>query len=121
MFEMMNELARRMESELTVYPALNLWEDAERFVVEAEVPGVKAEAVDIQLLDGTLFLKVTREAEPANYLRRERFAGTFQRTLDLPSGLDADRVDASLKDGVLTITLPKAEAAKPRRVPVKLS
>jgi HSP20 family protein len=54
-------------------------------------------------------------------LRRERFAGTFQRTLDLPSGLDADRVDASLKDGVLTITLPKAEAAKPRRVPVKLS
>lgn len=121
MFELMNELARRMETDLPVYPALNLWEDADRFVVEAELPGVKPEAVDIQVVDGVLTLKASRETPDAAYLRRERMSGAFVRSIELPAGVDADRVEAALRDGILTITLPKAEAAKPRRIPVKLS
>lgn len=119
MFELVNELARRMESGLPVYPALNLWEDAERFIVEAELPGVKPEAVDVQVVDGALTLKAVRENEAAAFLRRERMSGAFARTIELPAGVDAERVEASLRDGVLTIILPKAEAAKPRRIPVK--
>jgi HSP20 family protein len=123
MFELMNELARRMDAGIAVYPPVNLWEDADRYVLEAELPGVKAEAVEVAVVDGVLSIKGARDAgapEAGGFLRRERICGAFARSIELPPGVDSTAVQASLREGLLTVTLPKAEAAKPRRVPVKV-
>ena len=124
MFDLMNELARRIEEQGSVFPALNLWEDAERFVLEAELPGVKADGLDVSVVDDVLSIKGTRPvpaSETGGFLRRERRSGGFVRTIGLPAGVNASGVEATLRDGLLTVTLPKAEAAKPRRIPVKVS
>lgn len=105
-------------------PALNLWEEGDALKIEAELPGVKAEQIDISVVGGELALKVERpEIEQADvtYHRRERPVGAFTRVLRLPVEVDGDRVQADLRDGVLTITLPKAEVAKPRKIDVKAS
>jgi len=100
-------------------PAVNLWEEDDSLVAELEVPGVKSDQVDVSVVGAELSLKIERperQPEGATYHRRERPAGTFTRVLRLPCEVDADRVEAELKDGVLTIRLPKAEAAKPRKI-----
>jgi HSP20 family protein len=105
------------------YPALNAWEDAESFYVEAELPGLALADLEIALTEtDTLTIKGQRQ-EPAleagSWHRRERAFGTFERTLTLPGAVDAERVEASLKLGVLTIKLPKAPELKPRKIEVK--
>ena len=102
-------------------PAVNIWEENDVLFVELEVPGVKREEVDISVAGGELSLKVERpevEQEGAVYHRRERRAGSFRRVLRLPFDIDSDRVEAELRDGLLTISLPKADNAKPRKIPV---
>lgn len=124
MFDLMNQLARQIESHVGVFPALNLWEDADRYVLEAELPGIKADGVEVSVVDDVLTLQGTRPAaapEAGGFLRRERAAGAFARSIQLPAGVDASQVEATLRDGVLTVVLPKAETAKPRRIPVKVS
>jgi HSP20 family protein len=103
-------------------PAMNVWEEADALKVEAELPGVKADQIDVAVAGGELTLKVDRpvgEQADVTYHRRERAAIGATRTLRLPVEVNADRVQADLSNGVLTITLPKAEAAKPRRINVK--
>ncbi len=102
-------------------PALNVWEEGDVLKVEAELPGVRPDDLEISVVGGELTLKVGRpgvEQADVKYHRRERSAGTFARVLRLPIEVDVDRVQADLRNGVLTITLPKTEAAKPRKINV---
>lgn len=105
------------------YPALDLWQDAENIYVEAELPGLELNDLEIYVTGGNqLTLKGKREApavEEGTWHRRERSFGTFTRALTLPSDVDAEKVEAALKNGVLTITLPKVEKEKPRQITVK--
>jgi HSP20 family protein len=106
-----------------VYPALNLSDDGNNFYVRAELPGVKADSLDISVVEGQLLLRGERKIEPeeerAGYHRREREAGFFRRTIALPTRVDPGKVSASMKNGVLTVMLPRAEEAKPRKISVK--
>jgi len=106
-----------------VYPGLNLTEEGDNFLVRAELPGVKGENLDVSVVEGQLVIrgerKIEAEGEEINYHRREREAGFFRRTIGLPSKVAPDKVSASMKNGVLTITLPKSEEAKPRKIAVK--
>lgn len=102
-------------------PAVNMWQRADCLIVEAEVPGLKSDDVEIAVVGDQLTLKIERpedERKDVVYHRRERPAGSFSRVLRLPTDVDPNRVEAELRDGVLTITLPKAESAKPRKIQV---
>jgi len=103
------------------WPALNTWEDGEAAYVEAELPGMTMDDVEVYVLGRELTVSGERKiAEPqgAAWHRRERSQGRFSRTLALPWDIDADRVEARLQDGVLSIKLPKAETSKPKKVKV---
>jgi len=104
-------------------PAVDLYEDKDSVVVRAELPGMKKEDIEISLHDGVLTLSGERKAEEkykgATACRSERFVGRFQRTLTLPTAVNGDKVSATYSDGILTVTLPKAEEAKPKHIPVK--
>lgn len=105
-------------------PAVNVWEQGDALLVEMELPGIKSDQLDISVTGDELSVKIHRpEVEQADitYLRRERPAGSFARTLRLPVEVNADRVEAELHDGVLSITLPKAENVKPRKINVTAS
>lgn len=106
-----------------VYPAVNIAEDAHAIYISAELPGVSAADLDINVTANQLSLagerKITSEATDVRYHRREREAGRFSRAIALPGDIDADKVKAKLTDGVLTVTVPKAEAARPRKISVK--
>jgi HSP20 family protein len=105
------------------YPALDLWQDEDNLYVEAELPGMKLGDLEIYVSgDNQLAIKGSRdvpEYQKASWHRRERTYGEFARAVNLPCPVDGDNVHASLKHGVLTITLPKVEATKPRRIEVK--
>lgn len=106
------------------FPALNVWEDGERFFVEAEVPGMKIEDIEVLVVGHEMTVKGERKdakRDGVTFHRRERGVGTFTRTLRLPSDVDTNKVEAAMKDGVLTITLPKAETAKARKIEVKVA
>ena len=106
-----------------VYPAINLTEEGNHLYVRAELPGVKPESLDISVIEGKLMIrgerKIEEEDQKTNYHRREREAGFFRRTIALPVRVDSGKVSASMKNGVLTITLPKSEEAMPRKITVK--
>jgi HSP20 family protein len=103
-------------------PALDVYEDKDHVFVRAEVPGMKKEEIDISLHEGVLTLsgerKLEKEYEKAENHRTERFVGRFQRSITLPAPVDSAKVRATYKDGILAITLPKAEEAKPKQIPV---
>jgi HSP20 family protein len=102
-------------------PAVNLWETEDAIHVELELPGLKSDQVEISVVGNELSVKVERpdvEEEGTTYHRHERPVGSFTRVLRLPAEVDAERVEAELTRGVLTITLPKAEAARPRKIRV---
>lgn len=105
------------------FPALNAWEERENLYVEAEIPGLAIENLDIQVKGDELTIAGERKpvtAEGQTYHRRERGTGAFRRVVRLPVEIDAEKVEASLRDGVLTLRLPKAEAVKPRKIEVKV-
>jgi len=107
-----------------VYPPINLWQDNDALYVEAELPGLKQEDLNLTVQHGVLTLAGERHSplgEDSVYQRRERGMGTFSRTVELPAEVDATRVEAELKHGVLTVKLPKAEAAKPRKIPIQVA
>ncbi|HWN97480.1 MAG TPA: Hsp20/alpha crystallin family protein [Methylomirabilota bacterium] len=105
-------------------PTLDLHEDKDHLVLKAELPGMKKEDIDISLHGDVLTLSGERKEEEnyekAETYRAERFLGRFQRTLTLPFAVNASKVQASYKDGILTVTLPKAEEAKPKQIQVKV-
>lgn len=104
-----------------VFPALNVSEKEDCLYMEAELPGMKAEDLDISVMKNTITLKGERKPDGAgngSYHRRERQAGTFHKALTLPYEIDPDKVEAHFEDGVLRLTLPKAEHAKPKRIQI---
>jgi HSP20 family protein len=109
----------------TGYPLLNCWEDDHNYYIEAELPGLALEDLDISMADrNTITIKGSRKEpaiEGAQWHRRERAFGEFERSLELPGAVDADQVEASFKHGVLTIKLPKAPELRPRKIEVKAS
>ena len=105
-----------------VFPLINLTETKKDYILRAELPGVQAEDLDIQAAGRNITISGERKIEPdpnATYHRRERETGKFSRALTLPGDIDRDKIEASLKDGVLTVTVPKSEKAKPRQIEIK--
>lgn len=105
------------------YPAMNVWSNEEGAVVTAEVPGVNPDDLDIAVVGDTLTVSGKREPDTTDegirYHRRERGQGAFKRSIQLPFTVEASKVEAAFEDGVLNITLPRAEAEKPRKIVVK--
>ncbi len=106
-----------------VYPAVNVTEEGNALYIRAELPGVNPESLDISVVEGKLMLsgerKIEAEDERTSYHRREREAGFFRRTIVLPVKVDSGKVSATMKNGILTIALPKSEDAIPRKIAVK--
>ena len=105
------------------YPAMNVWASEDGLLVTAEVPGVRSEDIDINVIGDTLTLSGSRQPDEAGedmrFHRQERGYGKFSRTLQLPFPVKVDGIDATFKNGVLNIHLPRTEADKPRRISVK--
>jgi len=105
-----------------VLPALNIWDDGQQLCAEAEVPGFKMDEIEVSVMGNQLTIKGRRESsaeEGTTFHRRERRTGEFMRTLTLPVDVDAEAVEATLKDGVLTVVMAKAKAALARKITVK--
>ena len=103
-------------------PRLSVDDDESAFTLRAELPGVTAESLELSVGDDWIELTAKREPKvPEGYttLRRERGAYEFQRRINLPKRIDGDAVEAKLRDGMLTVTLPKHASVQPRQVAVK--
>lgn len=134
--DLRNEIDRLFEAPLSEWvhssqllsgwtPSLDLHEDKDNLYLKVEVPGMKKEDIDISLHDGSLSVSGERKSEQkhedAEVYRAERFFGRFQRTVVLPTPVAADKVKAQYQDGVLTVTLPKTEEAKPKHIDINVS
>jgi HSP20 family protein len=104
------------------YPGINLWEEGDAAYLEAELPGLNMDDVEVLVAGNEVTLNGRRKiADPEGtvWSRRERAQGEFSRSVTLPWAIDADKVQATLRDGVLNVVLPKAESHKPRKVKVE--
>ena len=118
-----DELNRLFESPMTGWaPPLDVHEDKDNFSIHVELPGMKREDIDVTLQDGALVISGERQEEKVQegteVHRQERFYGKFTRALTLPVEVASEKVKAQFKDGILTVTLPKAEEAKPKSIAV---
>jgi HSP20 family protein len=107
-----------------VFPPMNVSEDRDHYYVRALIPGIDAAQLNVSVVHQTIAVSGTRqtpEEAGASYHRKERGEGAFSRSVTLPAAFDGTRVDAKYVDGILTLRLPKPEAAKPRRVTVQTS
>lgn len=104
-------------------PALDMLETADAIVLTAEVPGLGADDIEVEFDDNVLTISgertFTEAADDSNYHRIERAYGKFSRSITLPRGIKADAVSADVTDGVLTVTVPKADEVKPRKISVR--
>ena len=116
---------RLREPAAGVFPLTNVTEDNDNFYVRSELPGLKADELNISVTGDTISIsgerKLPVEDEKALYHRREREAGSFSRIVSLPTQVDTGKVEARSADGILTVVLPKAEAARPKQIAVKAS
>jgi HSP20 family protein len=108
------------QSEIT---PIDVYQNENEVVVKATIPGVKPEEVDVSITDNTLTIKGETKAEEKierkDYLYQEHRYGAFCRSVTLPNGLKTDKAEANFENGVLTLTIPKAEEAKPKQIKVK--
>ena len=106
-------------------PTLDVYDEKDRFLVSVELPGMKKEEINLSFQDGVLTVsgerKHEREGKEGETFRSERYFGKFQRSVSLPASVDASKINATYKDGVLQIDLPKAEEAKPKQIQVNVS
>lgn len=106
-----------------VFPLTNVTEDNDNYYVRSELPGIKSDELDIQVTAKGISIsgerKIPVEGNNVKYHRREREAGKFSRSINLPDDIDSDKVDAKLENGILTMTIPKAEKSKPRQITVR--
>ncbi len=100
-------------------PPLDIYENDERYELRLDVPGVAKEDLKVHFEQDALTVRGERRNATENATRSERWAGSFERTLALPEGVDGARIEASVKDGVLTILVPKGEKAKPRQIAIQ--
>lgn len=131
-FAEMNELRRAVNrlfgssdghsARRDVFPPLNIYANGDEVIIAAEVPGVDGEHLDVSVTGNTFTLEGKREPEEhsddCRSLRQERFGGRFRRTVELPFAVDADKVQAKLKNGILQVRLPRAESDKPRKIEI---
>lgn len=105
------------------YPAINVWTNDDGQLITAEMPGVHPDALEIDVTGDALSISGERKqdeiAKDARYHRRERSYGAFSRTVQLPFMVDTDKAEASFNNGVLQISLPRAEADKPKKITIK--
>jgi len=128
MDRLFNQFTRRGDGEEGTWirgmwaPSVDIYENEDAFVLKAELPGFTKDDVQIELHNNRLTLRGERkqetEAKEDQYHRRERAYGRFERSFLLPTMIDADKVTATFKDGVLELRLPKSEAAKPKRIAI---
>jgi len=97
---------------------INIREEDDAYVLSALVPGLKAEDLNIQVLDDVVRIEGEYKADENEFLLRELPNGSFQRSLRLPAAIETDSVEAKISEGVLTLKLPKAESARPKRIQV---
>jgi len=125
---MQNEM-NRLLSRITTpsnqdFPAVNVWANGEKTVVTTELPGVDANAIEISVAGKVLTIRGSREPEKSeegeSYHRRERWYGKFTKTFDMPFPVDPAKVEAKFNKGVLSISLPRLEADKPKKITVKV-
>jgi HSP20 family protein len=104
-------------------PALDVYEDSDNLIVRAEIPGMKKEDIEISFQGGVLTIsgerRTEKKVEDSQLAREERFFGRFTRSVSLQKQVNPANVKATYKDGILTVTLPKAEEAKPRQIEVQ--
>ena len=120
----MSNLARQAQLFSNWTPALDLYQTVDNVVAVVELPGMRKEDINISLHDGMLTIAGERQSssgEGESAERTERFSGKFRRSISLPTRVDASKVSATYKDGILTVTLPKAEEAKPKQIQVNVS
>lgn len=104
------------------FPAVNIWSGDDKALLTAELPGIDPDKLEVTLKDNTLTIRGIRERDELkdgeSYLRQERGAGTFVRSISLPFKVDDARISAEYQKGILQLTLPRAEADKPRKITV---
>ena len=112
----------KAQNRTNVYPALNIFEEADRLIVTAELPGVKIQDLELSLEGETLTIQGKRDNKQndksASYHRREIESGSFSRAITLPIKVDMEQIGAKLNNGILVITLAKASAVAPRQIKV---
>jgi len=117
------ELPDLLGEEGMLVPAFDISETEKEYMITGEIPGIDAKELDITLLDGILTIKGEKKQEKEdkdeNYHRVERHYGSFQRNFRIPEKVKTDKLDATYKDGVLKLTLPKAEASEAKKIEVK--
>jgi HSP20 family protein len=108
-----------------VFPPLNITESENSLYVRAELPGVDVKEIDISATSDSITLrgerKIPQMSEETSYHQREREFGTFKRIINLPTKINTDKINASYKNGVLTVVLPKAEEVQPKQIKIKTS
>ena len=112
-------VARRWAENRDRALGVNIHEEDEVYVLSALVPGLQAEDLNIQVLEDVVSLEGEYKADDARYLMQELPHGSFTRTLRLPTVIDADHIEANITNGVLTLRLPKAESARPKKISIK--
>lgn len=123
-FERMNRGLSRLSGRTSHdFPPLNVWTDADSAIVTSEIPGIDAGDIEISVTGKTLSLRGSRKADELgkdeSYHRRERWAGQFSKTIELPFHVQTEQVKATFSKGILRITLPRAEAEKPKKIDIK--
>ena len=125
-FRLLIDQATRLDGEeghRAWLPPVDIFQDQDNLVLRAELPGVDKDNIDVRVENGVLTLqgdrKTETDLEDKNAFRRERIFGRFARSFTLPTTVDATRITAKYRDGLLEIVLPKAEAAKPKRVEIQ--
>lgn len=125
LFDLSASLGRNPQDQLfsAWTPALDLYHGKDNVTATVELPGMRKEDIEVSLHDGTLTISGERGSEKSegeNAERTERFSGKFRRSISLPTRVDGNKVSATYKDGILTVTLPKAEEAKPKQIQVNV-
>jgi len=122
--EMNSLLSRLAPSSMQDFPALNMWANEEKAVVTTELPGITTDDIEISVAGRVLTMRGSREPEKTeegeSYHRRERWYGKFTKTLEMPFPVDPVKVEARFNKGVLSISLPRLEADKPKKIIVKI-
>jgi HSP20 family protein len=123
-FERLNRMFSRVSSQRSYeFPAVNLWVDSDSSVVTTEMPGIEPNDIEISVIGKSLTLRGTRKSDDLKeneaFHRRERWHGQFSKTIELPFRVEASKVSATFRKGVLYITLPRAEEEKPRKIEIK--
>jgi HSP20 family protein len=121
--QLLPEIWRGQERLGALVPAFDVWENKDAYLFKADVPGFREQDIDINVTSNRLTISGKREAEQVSetdtYYCSERSAGTFTRSFTLPEGINADQIRADLKDGILTVNVPKTATVQPKRITVQ--